>query len=292
MQAPFFSIIITTYNRPDKIIKAIDSVLAQEFENFELIIVNDGSVVSYDNVQAHIKDDQRINYLYKSNGERSVARNYAIERARGEWLCFLDDDDIYYPKHLTFRYAAISAEKTENCFFYSPCIHRLADGSIKKSVIPPYSGIDTLIYSGFHISTVCLPVRVAKSYKFNPDLSYFEDFEYWLRIFIDGKLRIIMINEYTTEYVFHDMNTVSNLSSGFLLMKIKTFEYLRENYSANLPKSFLYGKLYMAYLNMADCMAQNKKKKESLRYLLKAMKFKTDFADLPYILAIFKNGII
>lgn len=90
MTNPFFSVIITTYNRPDKLIRAIDSVLSQEFKDFELIIVNDGSTSDYSNVLSHIGGNEKIRYFFKENEERSVARNFGVEKAKGDWICFLD----------------------------------------------------------------------------------------------------------------------------------------------------------------------------------------------------------
>ena len=82
---PFFSIIIPTYNRAHLISKAIESVIAQTFENWELIIVDDGStdetkdlILSYQNKVA------RIRYIYQQNAERSAARNNGIDKSKGK----------------------------------------------------------------------------------------------------------------------------------------------------------------------------------------------------------------
>ena len=81
--------------------KAIESVKNQGFENWELIIVDDGST---DNTKELIEDyvikDKRIKYYYQENSERSVARNNGISKAKGDWICFLDSDDEYHFNHL------------------------------------------------------------------------------------------------------------------------------------------------------------------------------------------------
>ena len=96
---PFFSIIIPTYNRAHVIMRPIDSVLRQTFEDWELIIVDDGST---DDTKSIIESyhDNRIRYVWQENQERSAARNHGIALAKGEWICFLDSDDDYYPNHL------------------------------------------------------------------------------------------------------------------------------------------------------------------------------------------------
>ena len=96
-----FSIIIPTYNREKFLPKAIESVINQSHNNWELIIVDDGST---DNTKSLIEDYQkkenRIKYIFQENSERSVARNNGIKNAKGDWICFLDSDDLYHETHL------------------------------------------------------------------------------------------------------------------------------------------------------------------------------------------------
>lgn len=90
---PFFSIIIPTYNRADKLMKSINSVLSQTDKDFELIIIDDGST---DKTQEKINkiDDKRIIYKWIENyGGPSRPRNIGISIAQGEWIAFLDADD-------------------------------------------------------------------------------------------------------------------------------------------------------------------------------------------------------
>ncbi|TNF06006.1 MAG: glycosyltransferase family 2 protein, partial [Deltaproteobacteria bacterium] len=96
---PFFSIILPTYNRAHFLPKAIESVLAQTFEDWELVIVDDGSI---DNTKEVVDSyrDPRIVYFYQLNQERSVARNNGISQAKGDYICFLDSDDYYLPGKL------------------------------------------------------------------------------------------------------------------------------------------------------------------------------------------------
>ena len=96
---PFFSIIIPTYNRV-KIIKAsLDSVVLQNFTDWELIVVDDGSTDNTKQLVNAIIDD-RIQYLWKENGERGSARNFGVKQAKGQYVFFLDSDDLVYPNHL------------------------------------------------------------------------------------------------------------------------------------------------------------------------------------------------
>ena len=99
---PFFSIIIPTYNRANFIFLTLTSVLNQICKNYEVIIVDDGSTDNTEEVvQGFIKNNNLIyfHYYQKVNEERGVARNYGIKKAKGQWITFLDSDDLFYPNH-------------------------------------------------------------------------------------------------------------------------------------------------------------------------------------------------
>jgi len=96
---PFFTIVIPTYNRATIISKTIQSVIDQQFVDWELIIVDDGGADETKTVVESFKDN-RIKYYWKKNEERGVARNYGTQKAKGDYVFFLDSDDLIYPNHL------------------------------------------------------------------------------------------------------------------------------------------------------------------------------------------------
>lgn len=96
MKSIQFSIIVPVYNRQETISNAIESVLAQDYNNWELIIIDDGSIDDTKKVcESFSKKDKRIRYFYKKNGGVCSARNYGIKNARGNYILFLDSDDTY-----------------------------------------------------------------------------------------------------------------------------------------------------------------------------------------------------
>lgn len=100
---PLVSIVIPTYNRATLIERAINSVLAQTLQDFEIIIVDDAS---QDDTEAVVKSltDSRIKYLkHPTNLNGSAARNTGIKAARGEYLALLDSDDEWLPNHLAIK---------------------------------------------------------------------------------------------------------------------------------------------------------------------------------------------
>lgn len=103
MSQPQVSVIIPTYNCEQYLAEAINSVLAQTYQNFEIIVVDDGStdqtaklLQSYGN---------RIRAIHQQNQGVALARNHGIQQAQGEWIAFLDADDIFLPNKLAAQIA-------------------------------------------------------------------------------------------------------------------------------------------------------------------------------------------
>lgn len=111
---PFFSVIIAVYNRENHIAKAIESLLAQSFQNWEAIIVDDGSNDGTLNIVNQYKHDNRIQ-IVKMDENKGVAfaRNRGIEFAKGNYLTFLDSDDWYMPNHLESRFSILEEQEID-----------------------------------------------------------------------------------------------------------------------------------------------------------------------------------
>ena len=112
---PFFSVVIPTYNRATFIGATLDSVLAQTFASLEILVVDDGSKDNTAEVVGRYADP-RLHYLPKANEERGAARNYGLARAQGEYVLFLDSDDLFHPGHLATLHAAIRAQNPQPNF--------------------------------------------------------------------------------------------------------------------------------------------------------------------------------
>lgn len=101
MEEPFFSIIMPAYNAEKFLSEAIDSILTQSFINFELFVINDGSIdKTADICRQFSKIDSRIVFIDKSNEGVSVARNVALDKAKGQYVFFVDSDDVVYEDSL------------------------------------------------------------------------------------------------------------------------------------------------------------------------------------------------
>jgi glycosyltransferase involved in cell wall biosynthesis len=98
---PFFSVIICTYNRKTLITRALKSLVGQSENDWEAIIVDDGSTDNtYDTIKELLRSIDKIKYYKQDNQGSGAARNYGIQQSNGEWITFLDSDDEYSEEHL------------------------------------------------------------------------------------------------------------------------------------------------------------------------------------------------
>ncbi|MGL5059128.1 MAG: glycosyltransferase [Microcoleus sp.] len=109
-KTPRVSVIIPTYNSAAYIVKAIESVFNQTYKNWEIIVVDDGSTDNTGEVLAPYLD--LIQYIYQDNQGAAAARNRACEAAKGEFLAFLDADDLFLPEKLEKQIACFDADPT------------------------------------------------------------------------------------------------------------------------------------------------------------------------------------
>lgn len=98
MRTPTVSIVIPTFNQPQFLIEALQSVFAQTFEDYEIIVVNDGSTDKTQKVLEQFED--RIRLISQENQGIGRARNRGMDEARGQYIAFLDHDDLWHPRKL------------------------------------------------------------------------------------------------------------------------------------------------------------------------------------------------
>ncbi len=94
------SVIIPAFNRPDSLLTAVESVLAQTYNDFELIVVDDGSTESLEKIETFIHEKGHFFICSEENRGVSAARNMGVSHAKNKWLAFLDSDDQWLPKKL------------------------------------------------------------------------------------------------------------------------------------------------------------------------------------------------
>jgi len=180
------SVIIPTYNRSSLVKDAVCSVLAQTEPDLEVIVVDDGST---DDTREVVEDlqDGRVNYFYKVNGGPASARNYGLSRAKGDYIAFLDHDDLWPENYLEVMLSRL-ANNSEFRAAYSPITVIYPDGRKVKSYKKPEgkSGWITLdlFKHGFVWTSAALIWReVLENFAFDESLKRsYEDGDFFLRL--------------------------------------------------------------------------------------------------------------
>lgn len=237
----FFSVIIPTYNREGFISQSINSVINQDYKNWELIIIDDGST---DNtrelINEYIKKDSRIKYFYQKNSERSIARNNGVKYATGEWICFLDSDDVFKTNHL-----AIFEQHIEKCDF-NTILYSLKVGDQFKGI---QNKFEHVFYNSIHSQQVCIPKKLLLKEKFNPKISIGEDTELWMRLI--KSCSILCTGEETIEIRDHSERSVHVSNLGAALKHLDLSIDLSKKYSEKISKKISKKQISEAYFGIS-----------------------------------------
>ncbi len=236
MNQPFVSIITPVYNAGAWLEKTIRSVLGQTWKNFELILIDDGSSdESVTIICQFMAADKRIILLQqKKNKGVAAARNKGLLQAKGEYICFLDSDDLWLPHKLEHQIGYIRANGCR--LLCSPYTKINQDGGIKGGTIavPPIITYNDLLSSNY---IPCLTAigesSILKRFKFKK--VGHEDYLYWLEILARG-------------YVMHGSSEEVGLyrvrNDSISGNKIKAIQYqwaiYREHLKLSLARSIYY----------------------------------------------------
>ncbi|WP_232325200.1 glycosyltransferase family 2 protein [Microbulbifer agarilyticus] len=184
------SIVTPSYNAGQLIGRTIDAVLQQTYSKWELIVIDDcSSDDTRDVVSAYASLDSRIRLvaLEKNNGAPAAPRNIGVQQARGEWVAFLDADDIWHPMKLELQLAAMLRSQVR---FSCTQMSDFSDESTLTFVDPGKVGVEVVSFSRQQVkgriptSSVIGCRNLFLDFPFNEDARYkaVEDYHCWLRI--------------------------------------------------------------------------------------------------------------
>lgn len=242
---PRVSVVIPTHNRSCLLGKAIESVLGQTFDSYEIIIVDDGSTDDTCSVVDKY-DSPRIRYCYQENKGRSAARNYALNLAQGEYIAFLDSDDTFYPQKLELQVALLDSNPEYGMSYTSARvvdehgIELFRDGTTSDDC-PYYRAIDSgWIYDKVALYlpvTVILPTVMVRTGivrsvgGFDESLSRFEDTDFWRRV---SKITpVIAIAEPLTTVLTHSGNRMETPDEVYRSLSRYVGKVFREDADRN-----------------------------------------------------------
>lgn len=179
------SVIIPTYNRSALVRETVNSVLRQTFPDFELFVIDDGST---DNTREVISslNDSRLKYIYQNNSGVSSARNLGLKIARGQFICFLDSDDLW-PRNFLQTMIKNLQDSPDYGAAYCMRTRLFEDGSTQPSYQKDFfcSGQVTrnLFEKTFiQTSAICFRKNILEGLFFDESLTNGEDVDLWLRV--------------------------------------------------------------------------------------------------------------
>lgn len=251
--APLFSIIMTSYNYEKYIFHAIESVISQTYQNWELIIVDDCSI---DDSWQIIKgfSDARIKAIrQKENLGACTAYNLALSMAQGEYIASLDSDDIFYPKKLE-RQSRFFVDNPEIDICGSYVTEIDCNGCVLDGQTPHADWFNVSIDFNDPVSwikenhlchsSVVVRAEIHKKLGWmNDQLTYTPDWEFWIRALANG-CRFSVISERLTGYRNHGLNITHKNRVALLKEHSYTFikyllPFLEKNNNQKLINDFL-----------------------------------------------------
>lgn len=216
------SVIIPTYNRSDLLDRAVKSVLKQVYSNLEIIIIADNCT---DNTLELLKlyNDKRVSYIIlNENVGGAQARNIGIEHATGDYIGFLDDDDEWHTDKLLKQMEIF--EKYDDFAMVSSNYNVIKGNKIiRKSKIKNEICLEDLYYENVigSFSFVLTKKKYLNEILINPKLKACQDWDLWIKILENTKLKCYTLNEYLVNYheghVDRLTNNLSNFFKSYLL---------------------------------------------------------------------------
>jgi len=284
---PTVSVITPTYNRSELLAQTIRSVLVQTFDDFEMLVVDDGSQESAQTIVKEV-GDSRVRYIFQQHAGRSAARNCGLKAACGEFIAFLDDDDLYHPLKLAH----------ETAFFSSnPDIELVGSGfrllnnvdevltDWEPWLLKPILNAANCLYS-CPLATCSVLIRRRALERmdqwFDPAFNMYEDSDFFLRLLLKGA-RFEWLRESLSDYRLSGERSLSVVpdmykASRLVLEKIFKRTDLPPEIAGQQQDVLLHYNLtsaWRAYAYQLDITAQ----RSLLRALLQEPRLAEEMAD-------------
>jgi hypothetical protein len=242
MSEPLVSIIVRTKDRPQLLMRALSSIFAQTYRPIEVVLVNDGGP-ELDIVEIKkVLGDVFLNYLrLEKNTGRAHAGNVGIENAKGEYVGFLDDDDVYFPEGVdTLVTAALCARN--NVLYGKVVCRKYADDDLLKvieerEVGEPFDAGRLVLENFIPINAVCVPINLLRKIGLlDTALPIFEDWDMMIRLseaatfqFVDAvvaEYSVIGSATITGKGGVETQNTYREKVLAKHLAKVKAYDFL------------------------------------------------------------------
>lgn len=292
MKKHFVSIIVPAYNAAHTICDTVASLINQEYADWEAVIVDDGSTdTTREVVNKLISNNQKcvIKYYYQDNAGPGAARNHGLKKALGQYIAFLDADDLLLPKSLSRRVGLLGSNHDVDLVF-SDYLNRSAHGlsdpvlasknmvyKIRDAIVKNESNIyflDKSFYwrclalSHHPIWTGSVMFRRQPNLYFREDIKFAEDHDYWWRL---AKQSVtIFINEPLCVYQTNQSMLTRTYSTELYASTVKAYFHLVSNENFKI-KSSLSKRLSYLCFEAGYGYRKEKKYRLSFKMLLKSL---------------------
>ncbi len=247
---PQVSVIIPTYNRADYIEKTIQSVMAQTYRDYEIIVVDDGST---DHTDARLGAySTRLKYIYQDNQERSIARNRGAEAARGRYFLFLDSDDLMFPNQLALQMGII--EKQSDVGLVAGGWEEIDEEGMFLTVRRPWEVLPQLDVTHLLVHCPIIPSATLVRREwfeqvggFDPLLPPIEDTDMWIRLAYAG-CRMAWLKESACQYrIFTTLPNRELVRRTHRILDMRSKFYAKSDLPPELLaiKDWVFGRAYL-----------------------------------------------
>lgn len=281
MKNPFVSLIIPVYNSEQYVKRCLDSVFGQDYDNYEVICIDDGSS---DN-SAKIIGEYDARYYYQENAGQAAARNKGIELAEGEWICFVDADDAIEPNYLSSLVNGI----TDDVGVVVCRIKRInEDGSFTVDELKKYGLLtdkEALVTINIGPTNKLIKKSIIKRCRFIEGKLRFEDVLFTPELLINAKT-INVIEDVLYDYFIRENSTMRRFDETLgniftVLDKLRSKEFY-QNYKDEIDyivfKNALFG--HLSRIIYFDNKTAHKELRKAEDYVLKTV---PDYWNNKYI---------
>ncbi len=246
---PTVSVIIPTYNSAKYVIEAVESVLAQTYQDFEILVIDDGSTDETEQVLRRYKNPVR--YIRQPNGGVAVARNRGIQESRGRYIAFLDADDTWLPHKLEQQINVLQQHPHAHACYSA---FTIVDADLNPLGISRSqrqgSALEDLLTHGNIIGSICTVLCERSLFDevggFDPKLSQCADWDMWVRL--AAHTEFLYLDEPFVTYRQHGTNMSRNapllehdslqvLTKGFAMPALS--ESLRAKRQTALARNYM-----------------------------------------------------
>lgn len=234
MRKTLVSVIIPSKNRPNYVIQALDSILAQTYKNIEIIVVDDGSTTPLEPLLKERYGRQLACVRHEQSLGASVSRNVGAQHSSGEFLAFLDDDDLWLPQKIEKQMKAFYELTHDYGVVYCGYDYLVGSRTIKKD--NRYSDLDKLYPRSLQGCPVGSPTPIIKKSVFNSvngfdvDLKALEDWSFWIKL--SKVCKFYQIKENLALYRVHGLQITSSVESN-IIARSKIFKKYKDDFASH-----------------------------------------------------------